>query len=142
MSLLQMTQAEYDQLNPPVTTGEIRNDEKWLYVGHIPTPTTRLGWFIYNIIHGLVMRYRLLPVLVFSISDLFKPGTERETNISLPTEDELQCDYDEALDTLYIHLHGIAPHIVDWIDDRVALLRDENNDDVIGFMVEKYNKTK
>lgn len=67
---------EYDRLNPPVCKvilGEdgayVRqiDDANWLPVGHIPMPKTRWGWFAYHLVHGLAMRYRLLPILIYSI---------------------------------------------------------------------------
>lgn len=72
-----MTEADYDRLNPPILdritdeeTGkqfvEEIFDDKWLPVGYIPTPTTRLGWFTHHLIHGLAMRYPLFPVLIFA----------------------------------------------------------------------------
>jgi len=71
MSIFRMTDAEYDKLNPPFALGEVSSDDEWIYIGHIPTPKTRLGWFVYDIIHGLAMRYRFLPVIVFAFEGLF-----------------------------------------------------------------------
>ena len=75
--------AEYDRLNPPVCKVifdvdgvyvQQIDDEKWLPVGHIPMPRTRAGWFVYHFVHGLFMRYRLLPVLIYSIQHSFMDG--------------------------------------------------------------------
>lgn len=69
---------QYDKLNPPFNHiihsdedgrfyAELSNSDEWLYVGHIPTPKTRLGWFLYNLIHGLWMKYPLWKVLLFAM---------------------------------------------------------------------------
>ena len=79
-SLFFLTEDEYQKLNPPLVRGLVRTDglylralqdEKWLPVGYIPRPTTRLGWFVYHVVHGLAMRYRLLPVLVYAFRNSF-----------------------------------------------------------------------
>lgn len=70
-----LTEDEYERLNPPTLRPLMRadglyfrslQDERWLPVGYIPRPTTRIGWFVYHVVHGLAMRYRLLPVLLYA----------------------------------------------------------------------------
>lgn len=72
--------SEYERLNPPVYESLLLNDGVyvkqidnigWLPVGHIPAPRTRVGWFVYHVVHGLAMRYRFLPVLVYSFREAF-----------------------------------------------------------------------
>jgi hypothetical protein len=73
----QLTLEECDRLNPPIleiAEGEdgalyhkVVDDSYWLDVGYIPTPQTVLGWFIYHLIHGLVMGYPVHKVVIFSI---------------------------------------------------------------------------
>jgi len=80
-SLFFMGTDEYSNLNPPVIEivedengklyGECLSDDRWIEVGYIPTPSTRIGWFVYHFVHGLAMRYRFLPVLIFSIRNSF-----------------------------------------------------------------------
>ena len=41
--------------------------DEWLFVGFIPKPKTRLGWFMYHMIHGLAMGYPFHRVLAFSL---------------------------------------------------------------------------
>ena len=72
----ELSDEDYDRLNSPPC--HIRNDsegaiwekwledDQWLRMGYVPTPTTRLGWFIYHIVHGLLMHYPLTAVLVWS----------------------------------------------------------------------------
>jgi hypothetical protein len=140
MNPFKMTQSEYDRLNPSFAVGDVVTDDHWQYVGHIPAPKTRLGRFVYNIIHGLAMRYRLLPVLAFSLRELFQPTNER-TSIHLNAiGDGLTCDYDTQLDTLHIYFNGAQPHIVDFVNSSFAILRDAHNDTVIGVMVEGYSR--
>lgn len=142
MSLFRMTEEEYDKLNPPpdiLFTGA----EGWHYLGHIPAPTTRFGWFMHDLIHGLAMRYRLLPVLACAFRGLMDKRQRLPGSILFQLDDEesapnLDCHYDDESDTLYIHLHGNRSNVVDWVNNRVALLRDETSNDVIGFMVEGY----
>lgn len=78
MSISKMTQADYDRLSPPIQSVmqarsknwiEYIYDERWLHVGYIPAPTTRLGWFVYHVVHGLAMRYPLLAVLRYALSN-------------------------------------------------------------------------
>jgi hypothetical protein len=68
---------EIQRLNPrPRYRVQIVGDElvqfeemlagKWLYVGHIPAPKTRLGWFMWHILHGLLMRYPLHKVIGYA----------------------------------------------------------------------------
>jgi len=75
-----MTEEEYESLNPPILMPLLRSDglyfkvlqdERWLPVGYIPRPQTRRGWFLYHLAHGLAMRYRLLPVLAYSLKEAF-----------------------------------------------------------------------
>lgn len=71
---------EYDRLNPPDRVAMLMEDglyfreiegDYWLPVGYIPCPRTRLGWFIYHVVHGLAMHYRLFPVLVYAFREAF-----------------------------------------------------------------------
>lgn len=88
-SLLCMGDDEYDRLNPPVVRAIITDDgiylrqiddDRWLPVGCILTPRTRLGWFVYHMVHGLAMRYRLLPVLLYSIKHAFSDSEAHDAN--------------------------------------------------------------
>lgn len=73
----ELTSQEQERLNPPIIEvvadeegqmyHSVIDDSKWLYVGHIPTPQTTLGWFVYHFIHGLAMGYPARKVLLFSI---------------------------------------------------------------------------
>jgi hypothetical protein len=77
-----MNQSDYDRLNPPTVNHvfdddgniyqQLIDDERWLNVGYIPTPTTRIGWLTYHLIHGLAMRYPLLSVISYSFRDVFE----------------------------------------------------------------------
>ncbi len=63
---------ELEPLELTVIRGEpyekMNTDPNWLRVGYIPKPSTRLGWFLYNIVHGLAMRYPFWQVVKFSLS--------------------------------------------------------------------------
>jgi len=80
--LYTLTVAEEAAYNPPtLKTGavfvegqvepdlviRVLEDDSWLRVGYIPTPTTRLGWFFYHLIHGLWMRYPVLKVVLYAL---------------------------------------------------------------------------
>ena len=39
----------------------------WVFVGHFPEPKTRLGWFVFHMVHGLMMRYPLHSVIAWSL---------------------------------------------------------------------------
>lgn len=56
-------------LNPPreICIDWVEIPDKWISVGYIPKPRTRLGWFTYHLIHGLAMRYPLRSVIAFSL---------------------------------------------------------------------------
>ena len=143
-NLFKMTQAECDSLNPPFNVGDVVNTKEWLYVGHIPTPKTRIGWFIYNVIHGLSMRYRLLPVLSFSVSEFFRNNSDREVSLiasDLASDDGMWCNYDDVTDLLSVFFYGKPkPNYVSWLDNKFATIHDESNDDVIGIMISGYKK--
>jgi len=74
-----LTDEEVDRLNPPemhyiydhITDEVIINepDDKWLSVGFIPVPQTRIGWIVYHLIHGLAMRYPIHKVIGFAVCD-------------------------------------------------------------------------
>lgn len=76
-----MNQADYDRLNPPIVEHilgddgsiyqQLIDDKRWLNVGYIPTPTTKLGWLAYHIIHGLAMHYPLAAVISYSFRETF-----------------------------------------------------------------------
>ena len=55
--------------NPPRDIVMFLKDvpEDWVDVGMIPEPRTRLGWFLYHLVHGLVMRYPIHRVLAFAL---------------------------------------------------------------------------
>ncbi|HMN30828.1 MAG TPA: hypothetical protein PKE45_21925 [Caldilineaceae bacterium] len=83
LSWFRLTDEEADRLNPPILevaqdeeTGktfiELLTDEQWLPVGYIPTPRTRLGWFLYHLAHGLAMRYPFHKVIGYSVHELFR----------------------------------------------------------------------
>ena len=67
---------EADALNPPVLDRlchsavwyeEVLEDDRWLQVGYIPTPRSRLGWFAYDVAHGLAMHYPVGRVLAYAL---------------------------------------------------------------------------
>lgn len=85
-----LTEEEQERFNPPQLYHtydesscrfglEDASGQEWLPVGHIPLPTTRLGWFAYHLIHGLWMRYPLHKVVGFA---LFDRGYEEEIWVS------------------------------------------------------------
>ena len=65
------------RLNPPIRTiikgkdgrqyEELLDEPGWITVGYVPKPTTSLGWFVYHITHGLLMRYPLRSVIAFAL---------------------------------------------------------------------------
>ena len=75
-----LTADDYKRLNPPAILAykegvgmfqlRLDDDPKWLMVGHVPKPTTRLGWFVHHIVHGLAMRYPLLAVIRFAFANM------------------------------------------------------------------------
>jgi hypothetical protein len=75
----QLTEAEVARHNPPMQVRVFdENDneyesvvyhEDWQPVGYIPRPKTRPGWFMYHLIHGLVMRYPWWKVLGFAFAN-------------------------------------------------------------------------
>ena len=76
--MFELTHEETDRLNPPPPRVvfderkeayflEMLNDPRWLPVGYIPTPRSRLGWFAYHLVHGLVMQYPVWKVIGYSI---------------------------------------------------------------------------
>jgi hypothetical protein len=44
-------------------------DERWLGMGYVPRPRSRLGWFVYHLVHGLAMRYPWWKVLGFALAE-------------------------------------------------------------------------
>lgn len=76
-----LTNEETDRLNPPYNVGVFPD---WLPVGHIPRPTTRPGWFVYHVIHGLWMRYPLHKVLGYALANS-QPGEMDYRDFELPT---------------------------------------------------------
>lgn len=65
-----LTNEEADRLNPPE---DVDSHPDWLPVGYIQRPATRLGWFVYHLIHGLWMRYPLHKVLGYALTNT-RPG--------------------------------------------------------------------
>lgn len=67
-----LTIEEANRYNPPayqmMQLEEPARYESWLPVGYIPCPRTRLGWFLYHLVHGLWMRYPLHKVLGFALA--------------------------------------------------------------------------
>lgn len=61
-----LTPAEYDRLAAP---WDAEANDAWLPVGSIPRPRTRLGWFVYHLVHGLWMRYPLHKVLGYAFAN-------------------------------------------------------------------------
>ncbi len=78
-----LTGEEVARCNPPPDIYVFDEDDNlyrmevyqpgWQPVGHIPTPTTWLGWFMYHMIHGLAMRYPLHKVVGFALANS-RPG--------------------------------------------------------------------
>jgi len=70
-----LTDEEMLRLNPP---DDVFDDEAfydaWQAVGVVPRPRTRLGWFCYHLLHGLLMRYPPHKVLGFALANT-KPET-------------------------------------------------------------------
>lgn len=85
-----LTAAESDRLNPPTKVIVIRSDadtaeeyeeyeklisdRRWIYLGYIPRPQSHLGWFLYHLIHGLLMRYPLYKILGFAVLNTNRRG--------------------------------------------------------------------
>lgn len=75
-----LTLAETARLNPhpkqlTVVDGdsiieyeELLCNDEWLAVGHIPLPHTRLGWLVWHIIHGLLMKYPVHKVVGYALT--------------------------------------------------------------------------
>lgn len=72
----QLTEQEYDKRSPPVLKMQFIDDilyeekinsDEWQPVGYIPTPKTRIGWFMYHLIHGIWMRYPIHKVVLYSL---------------------------------------------------------------------------
>ena len=63
-----------DMYNPPMHLRHVTPDlpKEWLEVGLIPRPTTKLGWFVHHMAHGLAMRYPLRSVIAFSLMMLLR----------------------------------------------------------------------
>lgn len=90
MIKIKPTQADYDRLNPPIFDHilgddgriyqELLDDDRWLNVGYIPTPTTRLGWFVYHVVHGLAMRYPVASVLRYAWQNSNANGVSKGLN--------------------------------------------------------------
>lgn len=74
-----LTEAELARLNPPpdiFTFDEHGNlwqllcdYPQWQPVGLIPSPRGRFGWFLYHLVHGLVMRYPWWKVIGFALAN-------------------------------------------------------------------------
>lgn len=70
MSWYTLTDDEADRLNPPdFVDDDVAFPDAWLPVGVIPCPRTRLGWFVYHLVHGLWMRYPLHKVLGYALAN-------------------------------------------------------------------------
>lgn len=81
LEFFEMTQEEYDNLNPPILDclydeetekyfiELLGDDPAWIPVGYIPKPKSRLGWFMYHLVHGLAMKYPFHKVVYFSITN-------------------------------------------------------------------------
>lgn len=69
-------------MNPPreLNFHPVDLPDKWISVGYIPKPRTRLGWFTYHLIHGLAMRYPLRSVIAFSLLHTNPYGKEVRTD--------------------------------------------------------------
>jgi hypothetical protein len=73
-----LTDEQYNRLNPPPVSlvagddgkpyAEIIDNPNWMWMGYIPTPKSRTGWFFHHIMHGLMMRYPFFKVLLYAIS--------------------------------------------------------------------------
>jgi len=48
--------------------------DQWLDVGYIPTPKSRLAWFLYDLVHGLAMHIPVRKVILYSLRELKKRG--------------------------------------------------------------------
>lgn len=143
MSPLKMTQQEYDKLNPPFRLGDMSSSVKWQYVGHIPAPRTKMGWFVYDIIHGLAMRYRLLPVLAFALGNLRRERIPGELSLTMADDDSIWADYDETSCALTIYFNGKpSPCYVNWINDRVGTLHNDETHAIVGIKIDKYKLGK
>ena len=61
---------DYAEYNPPdelICSCMWDVPKGWQPVGAVPQPTTRLGWFVHHLLHGLMMRYPLRSVLAYSL---------------------------------------------------------------------------
>lgn len=78
-----------DPLELTVIEGEpyekVNTDPNWLRVGYIPKPRTRFGWFVYNMAHGIAMRYPLWNVVKFSLSKGASSGFSVTVEVDKPT---------------------------------------------------------
>ncbi|MEM7534030.1 MAG: hypothetical protein AAF639_17740 [Chloroflexota bacterium] len=56
-------------MNPPaeLTTFTPKTHDDWVFVGYLPKPKSRIGWFVYHMMHGLAMGYPLRSVIAFSL---------------------------------------------------------------------------
>ncbi len=70
-----MTPNDYERLMPPAVRVkwiegvyyiEQLDSEKWLHMGHVKRPRTKWGWFRYHVLHGLIMGFPVLSVVVYA----------------------------------------------------------------------------
>jgi hypothetical protein len=119
-----LTDEEAERLNPPIlgiTEDEEGRvylehivDDKWQPVGYIPSPRTRLGWFIYHIIHGFAMRYPWWKVIGFAFANN-KPGDDWIVDLS-KVEDYIRwCQV-----VGYKHDPIDIEHYVAWVESEKA----------------------
>jgi hypothetical protein len=76
-----LADAEATRLNPPDDADE---RDEWLPVGYIPRPSTRFGWFVYHVVHGLWMHYPPHKVFGYALAN-----TEPSLDVIDLTESDL-----------------------------------------------------
>ena len=76
LSWYHLTDDEADRLNAPNSSLLVHDDAlyfqyvddpAWLHVGFVPRPTTRFGWFLHHLVHGIAMRYPFWKVIGFAL---------------------------------------------------------------------------
>ena len=58
-----------NQFNPPyeLRVAPDHVPDEWVFVGLVPAPKTRLGWFVHHLLHGIAMGYPLKSIVAFSL---------------------------------------------------------------------------
>lgn len=92
-----LTDEQYDRLNPPplnIVAGDDgkvyielqQKEDRFMFMGYVPTPKNRVQWFLHHLMHGFMMGYPFIKCVLFAMDKENNSPILEEVSFHFETE--------------------------------------------------------